>query len=142
MHIAEAVSPPPDNFAEAATHGYEYRRQDGTVEHAPNREAAIRLCPVLGEMAMNDPEAANLLLDMASIGQDMMAEKAERAEPEKDHHTGPKPGLTNQPNRLSTRFCQKKKLKASPKQQQVQTKFTCLKCINRATNRSSKRPRA
>src|SRR5487761_1693947 len=103
MSLQEAVAAPPQSvIAEAATlpllepeqaglnnevtqpavQGYEYTRQDGTVEHAGNREEAIKLCPVLGKLATQDSEAANMLLDMASIGQSKMAEKAERPKPE------------------------------------------------------------
>ena len=75
--------------------GYEYTRQDGTVEHAANREEAIKLCPVLGKLAVQDSEAANMLLDMASIGQaKMAAEKVERPKPEtpKQAESAVKPG--------------------------------------------------
>jgi hypothetical protein len=67
--------------APAEPQGYEYIRQDGTVERAASAPDAIRLCPVLGKLAMKDPAAANLLLDMALLGQAKMAEKAEQTMP-------------------------------------------------------------
>lgn len=82
-----ATEPPQEVVTEAAnvqqvTQSYEYTRQDGTVEHAASREEAIKLCPVLGNLAMKDPNAADLLLNMASVGQAKMAEKTERLKPE------------------------------------------------------------
>lgn len=60
---------------------YTYIRQDGSIERAANREEAITLCPVLGKLAVENPAAADLLLDMASIGQAKIAKKNERPEP-------------------------------------------------------------
>jgi hypothetical protein len=78
-----------DEAAQPAAQDYEYIRQDGTVEYAANREEAIKLCPVLGKLAVQDSEAANLLLDIASIGQAKLAEKAERPKPETPKQTEP-----------------------------------------------------
>lgn len=88
---AAAISPAGPEHTSAlgngVVQGYEYRRQDGTVERAANREEAIKLCPVIGELAMRDAEAANLLLEMASIGQAEMSKKAGRSESEKSKLT-------------------------------------------------------
>ncbi len=96
--MAEEVIVPPlepeitallDNeAAQTAAQSYEYTRQDGTVEHAANRDEAIKLCPVLGKLATKDPEAANLLLEIAAIGQAKMTEKAE-GKPEPLEQTEP-----------------------------------------------------
>ena len=94
MANTESVSIPPQDSiigADAASQleigiyepaqGYEYTRQDGTIEHAASLEDAFKLCPVLGKLAMTDPEAAKLLLEVASIGHAKMAEEAKRTEP-------------------------------------------------------------
>lgn len=70
----------PDEAASVGDDGYEYTRQDGTVEHAATAEEAIKLCPVLGKLAINDPESANLLLEMSSLGNAKMKEQPEKAE--------------------------------------------------------------
>lgn len=108
MPLHEAVATPPQEAIaetalalpvepETAAQSYEYTRQDGTVEHAANREEAIKLCPVLGKLAMNDPESANLLLDMASIGQAKMTEKAER--PKSEAPKQPEPAAKSKPEK-------------------------------------------
>lgn len=86
--VETVLNPPAE--PERARQGLEYTRRDGTVEYAANREEAIKLCPVLGKLAMNDPETANLLLDIASMGQAKMAEKDEPPKPATDraHSTG------------------------------------------------------
>lgn len=70
----------PINGAETSSlsggQGMDYVRRDGTVEHAASREEALRLCPVLGQMALRDPEAANLFLDLAEMGRTKMDEEA------------------------------------------------------------------
>jgi len=74
------MAPSPDEAASATTQGYEYTRQDGTVERAANAQEAIKLCPVLGKLALKDPDAANLLLEMSALGQAKMKEQPEKAE--------------------------------------------------------------
>lgn len=88
-----------DNEAAPTTaQGYEYTRQDGTVEHAANRDEAIKLCPVLGKLATKDPETANLLLEIAAIGQAKMTEKAEsKPEPLKQTEPGAKSEKPSKP---------------------------------------------
>lgn len=56
-----------EQAAAQAQEGLSYQRSDGTVMHAENAETAIRLCPVLGKMALEDPEKANALLMLAEI---------------------------------------------------------------------------
>jgi hypothetical protein len=67
--------------ATAETQGFRYVRKDGTVEHAATPEEVFKRCSVLGELAMKDPDIANLLLDIASIGQTKIA-REERSKPE------------------------------------------------------------
>lgn len=71
-----------DTAAAVDTTGYEYTRQDGTVERAANAAEAIKLCPVLGELALKDPESADLLLELSSLGQAKMNEQANNAAPQ------------------------------------------------------------
>ncbi len=54
-----------------AGQSYSFVRANGLVEHAENAADAIKRCPVLGSMPM---EQANVLLDLASIGNKIMAE--------------------------------------------------------------------
>lgn len=56
---------------------YEYIRADGTVETANSIEDAMRRCPVLGGMAM---EQAGMLLELAAIGKAKLAEETETVE--------------------------------------------------------------
>lgn len=44
--------------------------QDGTIVYADNPEEVYRLCPVIGKMALEDPEKANALLMLAEIDND------------------------------------------------------------------------
>jgi hypothetical protein len=60
-------------MAEEAEASYTYQREDGTVERALNAEDAIARCPVLGKLAVEDPEQANVLLELASAGKDNVA---------------------------------------------------------------------
>lgn len=53
---------------------YAYRRSDGTVETASSAEDAMRRCPVLGKMAL---EQANVLLELAALGQEKVEAEAE-----------------------------------------------------------------
>lgn len=46
--------------------GYVYQRADGTIERALNIEDAILRCPVLGKLAIESPEQAKVLLDLAA----------------------------------------------------------------------------
>src|ERR1017187_4035711 len=52
-----------------------YQRKDGTVEVAANAEEAMRRCPVLGAMSV---EQANVMLELSSIGNDKMEEEKQR----------------------------------------------------------------
>lgn len=61
-------NPSPPNMAEAVE-GYSYTRADGTVEHALSPADAIRRCPVLGRMTL---EQANVLLEIAALGEEKL----------------------------------------------------------------------
>jgi len=54
--------------------GYTYTRENGTVEHAPSIEAAHRMCPILGEMSL---EQAGVVLKLQAR---VEAKKQARAE--------------------------------------------------------------
>ncbi len=56
-----------EQAAAQAQEGLNYQRSDGTVVHAESAEAAIRMCPVLGKMALEDPEKVDALLMLAEI---------------------------------------------------------------------------
>lgn len=72
LHHAPA---PAEEYAVTADiqEGLTYTRADGTTEQAANLEEAMKRCPVLGKMTL---EQANVLLELASIGQAKMAETA------------------------------------------------------------------
>lgn len=55
---------------------YTYQRADGTVERARNAEDAIARCPVLGKLAIEAPDQANFLLELATLGSAKMAAEA------------------------------------------------------------------
>lgn len=59
--------------APAAEEGaYTYQRADGTVERALNAQDAISRCPVLGKLAIEAPDQANMLLELAAAGKAKM----------------------------------------------------------------------
>ncbi len=64
MQVSAAPTP------EEAAAIYTYQRQDGTVERARSAQDAIDRCPVLGKLAIEDPEQANVLLELAADGED------------------------------------------------------------------------
>lgn len=72
----EALIPP----AETTTQGYEYIHADGSVHRTETVEAARLICPVLGKMAT---EQANLLLEVAAIGQQKINNEPKGLEPNK-----------------------------------------------------------
>lgn len=85
----EAAAAPDAGTAMAAeTQGFRYVRKDGTVEYAASPEEVFKRCSVLGELAMKDPDAANLLLDVASIGQNKIIEE-KRSKPKVSQLTEP-----------------------------------------------------
>lgn len=57
--------------------GFEYTHGDGSVHHAETAEQARAACPVLGKMAV---EQANLLLEVAAIGQAKLKEQIPKPE--------------------------------------------------------------
>jgi len=58
--------------------GYTYTRANGTVEHAPDLETAHKMCPVLGQMSL---EQAGIMLKMGARGRAVAEQKeAEKAE--------------------------------------------------------------
>lgn len=56
--------------------GYTYQRADGTVERALNADDAIARCPVLGKLAIEAPDQANMLLELATAGKVIMTAEA------------------------------------------------------------------
>ncbi len=73
---------------------YTYQRADGTVERARNAEDAIARCPVLGKLAIEAPDQASILLELAAAGNAKMAAEI-KEEPKKpapqELHSEPKP---------------------------------------------------
>ena len=58
--------------------GYTYTRANGTVEHAPDLETAHKMCPILGQMSL---EQAGIMLKMGARGRAVAEQKeAEKAE--------------------------------------------------------------
>ncbi len=51
---------------------YTYERADGTVEHARSAEEVFEKCPVLGRLAIEAPEQANILLELAAVGNQIL----------------------------------------------------------------------
>lgn len=74
-----AQEPSVESTIEVMPNFYEYTHADGTVHHAENVEVARAACPVLGKMAV---EKAELLLEVAAIGQQKMKEEQQKPKPE------------------------------------------------------------
>ena len=83
MSNSEAVSPhggPLSSMVDlnpSSDVGYTYQRADGIVEFAANAQDAIARCPVLGKMAIDAPEQVSILLELATLGKELMEKKAE-----------------------------------------------------------------
>lgn len=77
----QTVSP----YMAAEELAYTYQRADGTVERARNAEDAIARCPVLGKLAIEAPDQANVLLELAALGSAKMAAGA-KEEPSKSSY--------------------------------------------------------
>lgn len=100
--VSEPVADVIDNQSTAVPTeeaGYTYERADGTVELAMSAEDAIARCPVLGKLAIEAPEQANVLLELASAGKaKMQANLAdELAKPKPDKQTKIKPEKIDHP---------------------------------------------
>lgn len=54
---------------------YMYRRSDGTLEQAKGKQDAVDRCPILGRVALEDPEQLMILLDLAATGNKILQEK-------------------------------------------------------------------
>jgi hypothetical protein len=78
---------------------YTYQRADGTVERAFNAEDAIARCPVLGKLAIEAPDQANVILELAASGKAKMAAEA-RQELEKPN-SGQKQAERVKPEKLA-----------------------------------------
>lgn len=80
--ISEDIfQPRPHSVESGGAEGLSYTLANGTVETAINAEDAIRRCPVLGKMPL---EQANVLLELATVGQQKMdAEKKPKEEVER-----------------------------------------------------------
>lgn len=74
--------------------GYVYQRADGTVERAHSAEDAFRRCPVLGELALKSPDQANILLELAAAGNEIIAAEAKKVpqKPQVSEKTAPELG--------------------------------------------------
>jgi hypothetical protein len=70
--------------------GLQYTRSDGTVEHASNIDEAARLCPVLGRMALENPE---LFEKMSEMIERTVKPEREQAEPVNEKQERPLPVL-------------------------------------------------
>ena len=77
---AESINPASADIAESA--GYTYKREDGTIEVARDAAEAIRRCPILGSLPV---EEAGVLLELHAIGTKIMAEDIQSANDA--HHT-------------------------------------------------------
>lgn len=72
--VEQTIEPPSEDA------NYVYQRADGTIEQAMDAQDAIARCPVLGKLAIESPDQANLLLELAAEGQQMLAAQAEAEE--------------------------------------------------------------
>ena len=57
---------------------YSYKRKDGTTEYARDEAEAIKLCPVLGKIAMQNPKLADLMLKTSILGQSILDEREQK----------------------------------------------------------------
>ena len=57
---------------------YSYKRKDGTTEYARDEAEAIKLCPVLGKIAMQNPKLADLILKTSRLGQSILDEREQK----------------------------------------------------------------
>lgn len=65
---------------EQVKEAFEYTRQDGTIERAQTAKEVFDKCPVLGKIALESPDTANLMLELAAIGKAKMREQAPEPE--------------------------------------------------------------
>lgn len=75
--ITEAVDT--QMATQTAEADYTYQREDGTIERALSAEDAIARCPVLGRLAIEAPDQANVLLELAAAGKERMKTEANEA---------------------------------------------------------------
>jgi hypothetical protein len=80
--------------------GFTYQRADGTVEQARDAQDAIARCPVLGKLALEAPDQATALLELAAAGKAKMAADT-KSQPEASAQTetsaGGTPGIEQIP---------------------------------------------
>ncbi len=78
--------------------GFEYTRENGTVEYAPDVETAQKLCPILGKMSL---EQAGFMFQLAAIGnavEDTITHPTEEVIEDTDLGLFPElPGLFDEP---------------------------------------------
>jgi hypothetical protein len=72
----------------AEQQGYTYQRSDGTIEHAATQEEVFARCSKMAELAIEDPEQANALMELSAMsGEEIAAvaqEKPTETAPTKD----------------------------------------------------------
>ncbi len=88
----------PELTADNLQGGFTYTRADGTVERARSAEEAIKACPVLGRLALLDPMAAKMLLEVSSIGAAKIADATKQARPQEPKQPKPVPAKTMKSN--------------------------------------------
>lgn len=69
----QAVEPQSLTMSPTEETGYAYTREDGTVERASSAKEAFARCPVLGKLAVEAPEEADMLLQLHALGSQKMA---------------------------------------------------------------------
>lgn len=92
--IPDAVDTQAASMPMAEELSYTYQRADGTVERARNAEDAIARCPVLGKLAIEAPDQASILLELAAAGNAKMAAEAKEEQKKptlQEQHSEPKP---------------------------------------------------
>ena len=96
----EGAEAPVQEVLPEADQGYNYTRADGTVEHAATAEEAMKLCPVLGKLSL---EQANVLLEIVAIGKERLAQDAPRQSEPRSHQEDervPKPPNKDAPEQV------------------------------------------
>lgn len=98
--LAQPVMQTQELPIEAASKSYEYAHADGTVHHAESAESARAACPVLGKMAV---EQADLLLEVAALGQQKMKEEQAKDQPKQYEPEKIQPEQKPEPKSETTR---------------------------------------
>lgn len=91
---------------------YTFERADGTIERAMSADDAIARCPVLGKLAIEAPDQANLLLKLAALGKEKI--QAEQLREESTSQEKPK-AEPNSELKTDTFVQEARSLKAEPR---------------------------